>query len=203
MKGTLADGAVCENDVQCVSGSCVKPPMAASPCGTCTARAPLNALCENNVKCDWDLVCAGTTCRTPAAKDAACVKGQCLGPYRCVGGVCKDPVQVDGACADNAADDDWCDGTKLLFCKRTVPAAPAGTCKAVGIAAVGQPCGIVGNELVICGAGASCEGPNGSRTCKAKAADGVACDTNLGPSCSDPAECINGKCTLPPADRCK
>jgi hypothetical protein len=203
VKGTLADDAVCENDVQCTSGSCVKDPGAASPCGKCTARAALDGSCINNVKCDWDLVCASTTCKAPVAKDAACVKGQCTGPYRCVGGICKDPVQLDGACNDNAPDDDWCDGTKLLYCKRTVPAAPAGTCKALAIAAVGQACGVVSNELVVCGAGASCEGLAGNRTCQMKAIDGASCDTNLGPTCADPAECINGKCTLPPADRCK
>lgn len=203
VKGTLADNAICENDAQCTSGACVKPPGATSPCGTCQARAAASGSCADNAKCDWDLVCAGEVCRTPAAKDAACVKGQCLGPYRCIGGTCKDPVQLDGACSEIQADDDHCDTTKLLFCQRTNPPSAAGTCKALQFAGPNQPCGIVNNAIVGCGAGTSCEGPLASKTCKPKAADGAACDTGIGPSCNDPAECINGKCTLPRADRCK
>lgn len=203
-KGTLTDGATCENDLQCTSGACVKAPGAASPCGTCTARAAVNGSCANGVKCDWDLVCAdGNVCKVPNQKNEACTRGSCIGPYRCVGGTCKDPVALDGACNQVTTDDDPCDGTKLLFCQRTAPAAPPGTCKAIVVASASQACGVVNQQLVVCGPGTSCEGPNGNKTCVAKAADNAACDTNLGPSCSDPAECSNGKCTLPPADRCR
>ncbi len=199
----LANGAACENDVQCMSGSCVKDPGESGPCGLCTARAGLDESCINNVKCDWDLVCASTTCQPPVPKDGACVKGQCIGPYRCIGGICKDPVQLDGACEDDAADDDWCDETKLLDCKRTVPGNTEGTCKAFATAAVGQPCGFVNENIVFCPPGASCAGSVGSTTCQTKAADGASCDAELGPDCNEPAECIDGTCTLPPADRCK
>jgi hypothetical protein len=202
-QGTLANGAACEYDAQCQSGSCV--PGQGSPCGTCKPRAAENAACASTVaECEYGLRCLGDQCKKALAKGAVCADANgCKSPYRCASGKCRDPLPMDAPCTRApAGQDDPCDVEKLLYCKTTA-GVETGTCKRFEFAKPGEACGVGSSYAVYCLGGAVCEGPVGDQKCVSPVAPGSACNSDGGTPCTSPAECTGGKCAYPDPARCK
>ncbi len=208
--GTLANGAVCEFDIQCQSNSCIKASGGGSgtpnPCGVCTARAAVTEACGSAKDCASGLRCVNDVCITPIAKSGTCNDSNtCATPYRCVGGTCVDPLQLNAGCtkAGNNADDP-CDSSKGLFCVTNNNDAGTGTCGTFTLAAVNEPCGIVNKAFVLCSGELDCvkQAAGGSK-CVPRPADGAMCEADGGAECKTPAECTGGKCAFNDPKRCK
>ena len=93
--GQVAEGAACEDNMECVAGSFC-PTGTACP-STCTAFPASGAACPDSV-CDTGLVCAAGTCASPVAKGAACQGdggGNCEAGLLCLKA---QPTDADGAC---------------------------------------------------------------------------------------------------------
>jgi hypothetical protein len=83
-------------------------------------------------------------------------------------------------------------------------------CAAITVNGGGGACGDVDNQTALCSAGGICSGSGAGMagTCMAAAADGAACDINLGPGCVQPARCVvtgsgtAGTCQLATASAC-
>jgi hypothetical protein len=203
--GTLAEGAACGSDWQCATGFCEI--VAGKLCGACAARVSSGqrapdggAACVVDDDCDARLVCAGGTCVSPGAVGATCSGTQpCLRTLTCIGGKCATPLAVGASCT--AATD--CNGSTGLYCDT----ASTKKCVQAGIAASGQPCGVVSGTLVACASGALCANIDmaGQGTCHEPAGDGAPCGTLAGIGCTLPAVCIDDtgyKCDLPDPRSC-
>jgi hypothetical protein len=188
--GPRADGMDCIDAGQCASAYCQHT--AGSWCGTCVTRGGVGAACTTFSDCQSGLACASGTCATALQTGASCTVGanQCaLGLY-CQGGTCQPPIELGGSCmVSNAV----CNPLEGLYCNTN-----GFTCKRAAYAAAGQPCGIIGGGITGCTAAAICTGS----TCTAPAADGAACDLANHVGCTNPAACINGKCTLGDPGEC-
>jgi hypothetical protein len=82
----------------------------------------------------------------------------------------------------------WCDyGTKK--------------CEEMLFVGLGQPCGFVGDDVVMCGPGGTCNwGTSGSGTCVAQKAVGASCTAASNyPECAFGSACIGGTCAYPTA----
>lgn len=215
--GGVADGAPCGNDSQCKSGFCGLNDDK-EVCGVCAAKPAEGAACVRG-RCPMGLVCSDddSTCVKPVAVGGACdPKKACAAGSSCYGGKCLAAVATEGGDCDNEGAGPDCDGAKGLICL-------AKKCVKITVVAAGQECGFkiegTGTTAKIAGFNACeksgwCKGidfgatpPKFTGTCEPAAADGAACiaDANYakGPGCIEPAECVNGKCTLPDAATCK
>jgi hypothetical protein len=186
--GSLADGAPCGEDTQCTGRACNKT--GDSNCGACAQRVGAGADCTN-AKCDDGLTCAqNSKCVAPAAAGASCGETQpCQTPNVCSKGTCGPGAAAGASCADGEA----CNAFKGLICDPT-----SKTCKEVKVANAGEKCGLVDGQFVLCAAGGTCK----SGTCAAPLADGASCTAD-GDGCQEPAECLNGVCTISDPGACK
>lgn len=188
--GSLTNGTTCGNAAQCESTACRFP--ANATCGTCTAPVSAGGSCANGEICAKGLTCANNgNCVTPGGAGSTCgANSPCKGTLVCNNGTCGSALAAGSNCNPQA---DACDGTAGLFCN------PSNSqCQSVAFANAGQPCGLVGGGLTACSAHGFCNRNGGaSGTCVAAAADGATCNTNTGPDCMLPANCINGTCQLP------
>lgn len=194
--GTLTDGTPCGDGAQCTGRNCRKT--GGNTCGACSTRGAAGATCQASGDCLDELTCAGGKCVAPAKAGAACSTNQpCEASLRCANGTCAQPLAAGTTCESGA--NDACDRLKGFFCDPT-----AKVCKEVKFANAGEACGLVNGTFVACAAAGHCKtGANGQGTCQAAAADGQPCDTKNGPSCIEPADCVNGVCTLPDPAACK
>jgi hypothetical protein len=193
--GTLADGTPCGDDAQCTGRTCNKT--GDTNCGACGQRVAAGGDCTKG-KCDDGLSCAENgKCVAPGAAGATCGENQpCLTPLVCANGTCAKGGEAGAACSEAAP----CNAFKALACD-----SASKTCKEVKLANPGETCGVVNGAFVLCAAGGDCKtagatSPTG--TCQAALADGAACTTD-GPSCQEPAECVNGVCTVSDPGTCK
>jgi hypothetical protein len=142
--GTLADGARCIGDGECLAGSFCAPPDASGCDGTCTRGGTLcndDQHCTGGQLCDEDLPTATSqgTCVTPvppgAANQPCGTKHLCAtGLYCSNGGTARTCLPIGGQGATCAGEIDACaDG---LFCART----SGGTGICLPPAAKGAPC---------------------------------------------------------------
>jgi hypothetical protein len=140
-----------------------------------------------NAKCAFADQCASGYCTGTAENEC----GVCATPpsyptptYAGFGEAC-DPVGSGAKC--NTALGHWCDsGTK--------------TCEEIGLAAIGEPCGFVDTDMVMCSAGGTCKWDSGTGTCVAEKAIGASCTAASGyEECTIGATCIAGKCAYPTA----
>lgn len=212
--GGLADGAPCGTDSQCKSAFCAFNDDK-EVCGVCAVK-PTEGGAAVRGKCPLGLVASqdDSTCVKPTAVGGACdPKKACATGSSCFGGKCVADLGTEGAVC-NEKDGPVCDGMKGLGCL-------GGKCIKITLAAAGAECGVkiegTGTTakitgLVACEKGGWCKGLDAAAgkftgTCEAAAADGAACiadaDFQKGPGCIEPAECVNGKCTLPDAATCK
>lgn len=209
-KGTLADGAACDLDAQCLSGSCFKPFVAdggapqRADCGTCKARAAAGADCSAAACADGHqcLPAGGNTfaCVKQGAVNEACsAAAPCGGNLACVGGTCKKPLALNAACR-NAAGEIPCATARGEYCK----ALPNqnGTCSAVSYATPPNLCGIDVAALNITQCtNSTCSSQIPAGTCTAYLASGADCSG--GGTCAPPLECRAGKCAEVDPARCK
>jgi hypothetical protein len=193
--GTLADGQACAVNDQCSGRSCNKA--SGNACGACAKRAGAGSACETGSDCEADLACSGGKCVVRGTAGAACsATAPCVQPYRCSGKVCTKPLAGGAACTPT---EDACDILNGFFCN-----PQSNVCAEAQIAEPGGACGFVGGNLVLCAKGVTCKtGAGGTGTCSAVAADGAPCNDANGPTCTAPARCTNGVCTLPDPAACK
>lgn len=202
-RGTLADGAACAGDGQCVSGSCFVD--AKTDCGKCGARAPEGADCTS-AKCARGLTCSDAKkCVKRGAAGAPCdTTSACEVALSCIDGKCGKGLAAGAACKTTAtAKDPPCDTLSGLYCKPPSASSADGTCSAFTVVAAGQACGVSLTPAVdysFC-AGSQCVGASGTMkgSCQAYLADGATCTSGGAADCQFPAKCRNGKCaTLDP-----
>ncbi len=197
--GTLADGAACGHDAQCVGRLCRKTGEAT--CGACSAIGAAGATCAEDEDCDVGLTCIEDKCVKYREAGESCSDTQpCAATLVCSGGSCALPLAAGAACKATSFADNDCDGVKGLYCD-----TPSKTCTKIGVASAGEKCGLIDGKPVVCTNGAECQIPTlGSQgTCQAAAADGAACNDRDGPYCQDPARCQNGICTITDPATCK
>lgn len=194
-KGALDNGAGCEKDEQCKSGTCFAKSTAA--CGVCADPAAEGADCTK-AKCAPSLVCLGTKtagemkCKHYDALGADCTLGSCAFPNRCVGGKCVAPLDDGADCTHPTTDDNPC----LHSCLTDKKCGPSPNV----FVKAGEKC--EGFSL-ICPAGTSCHGPAGDQRCVLDVLAGAACSDTDGPECAPSLACVNGKCEERPLDACK
>ena len=199
--GSLALGATCGTDSQCVTGYCRLGLPGA--CGTCATRAQAGQgwtdggrpSCLSDADCVATLVCAMGVCVGPAPAGAACSLQQpCQRTLGCIAGKCAPPVPVGGACTTPTD----CDGAHGAACNTNTR-----TCVAIATVTTGQVCGIVNGGLTDCIGGATCGNVSATLqgTCHQPAADNAPCGPDIG--CMAPAVCApNARCTLPSPAAC-
>jgi hypothetical protein len=214
--GALADGASCAFNGQCQSSYCTNEKLTA--CGTC-GPAPSGSCdttaCARGQECVTDTTAMTMMCQTPGAMGAMCSKTlPCASDLTCVGttpaamGTCQPAVAMSGAsCDPRDATGPACDGTIGLHCNGKTK-----LCDAIQFVGDGMPCGtLTDGTFAACAGGGLCALAAGATlgTCKAPAADGAACDTDVGPPCLAPAKCVTGgasttagTCQLPGATAC-
>ena len=216
LPGALTEGQACIAAAQCASTWCAI--QSNQVAGFCGPLPKAGDSCETTT-CGRGLECAknsagASVCFAPLAVGGACDKDHRCGPeLSCVGasktaqGTCEAKGAAVGATCDallKTAPD--CVTTRGFFCDST------GHCKSAILAKAGEPCGVIGTDLVAaCGSGGSCikaTATDKAGVCKAPAADAAACDSDptKGPDCTLPAKCVPatsggtaGVCTLPKA----
>jgi hypothetical protein len=196
--GPIIDGGSCAVSGQCVSGFCAVAPGAS--CGTCAAPPRVSASCAELLTCGPGLTCAPdtATCATFGVRGSVCGNGAVCGVGQsCVGadpatktqGLCKDAGEsVSAPCDPTLQAGTGCDRNAGLVCNSRTK-----TCQQVLITQSGQPCGNdVDGQPIDCEAEGACIGATATaaETCRAAAADGMACDTVSGPACVTPARCV-------------
>ena len=188
--GALAEGAPCAAGQQCQTAYCKTA--AGSVCGTCVKRVGSRYACLGDSDCVAGLVCDRGACAAPGAPDAPCggALPTCSRALTCISGICKKPSPVGARCASPTD----CDGNQGLYCNILTR-----QCTQTRVTGAAQACGIVGNTLVGCSAGAACF----RGRCTPPAADGASCDPLNGPACLAPAQCMNGKCVVPDPASCR
>jgi hypothetical protein len=215
--GPKPNGSSCAFAGQCSSTYCNGSKTAA--CGTCGAAPAAGMSCRDSF-CARGQECmpASLVCEDFVATAGACnfTTNPCGAGLSCVGamggamGSCMTAVMMPGSpCGGRTAS---CDGQLGLYCGGT---AGARTCLAISFVADGQPCGLLtGGTFAGCSGSGGCytatglAGPGQAGTCRAPAADGMACDSVTGPPCLGPARCVvagggtAGTCTLPTGMTC-
>jgi hypothetical protein len=195
--GPNVNGSGCGSSLQCQSGHCEKGD---ATCGTCAPRQAANGACTVDEGCVRGLVCANQKCVAPKDLGADCdaQSNPCRAKLYCDKNTHRCTMRV-GAGSPCSSDNNACDPLQSVACN-VLAASP--TCQAVGVAAGGEPCGIVNGTLTICVelddcAGASLTQPG---SCAAPAGDGEACSDQR--RCVPPASCVNGLCRLPSVASC-
>ena len=165
LPGLRADGAACGADAQCQSTRCARS--SDGPCGVCRALAAANEPCRAASDCYVGLVCsADGACRAPAAQGQAC-----------------------DATHPCSWDRDSCDRSLGLWC------GTSRSCEPWRLASSTQACGLNGDVLSVCTAGAQCSDAARGGMCLGPLADGAACGANAAP-CLVPARCSAGRCAI-------
>jgi hypothetical protein len=211
--GSRSDGAPCTFGGQCASANCAI--VTGTTCGSCTAPNQAGDSCATT-SCSQGLFCvtathqcqprgiAGSSCDAdhPCGAGLSCVtpsgmaSGSCEAAGTSAGVLCDSKRQAAPGCDPNAA----------LYCDPSTK-----TCLAVSFATAGEPCGSVNQVIVACTNASTCFGAQGQTlgTCIADAVDGASCDTQAGPACLPPANCVtggsnvtSGMCRLPDPTAC-
>lgn len=226
--GPRAKGQACSLNAQCQSTWCHYNQ--GGSCGTCDDRPAAGAACVSDgdcgsrgLTCTKTNVCAGLGVAGGACDDARpCGYGTaCIGQTKTAPGSCVASATTVGAACDPKRDTGVsCQGTLGLYC------APDATCQPEIVANAGQACGRLAVvdagappdggggksfNVATCAAGGACvPAGNASGTCSAPAADGSACDREIGPPCLAPARCVvttdggsAGTCVLPGTATCQ
>jgi hypothetical protein len=209
--GQVANGGACGDNSQCTSGYCNLGP--GGKCGTCAAAlGAAGAACYRDDDCAFGTFCTGDDvtaspevagkCTAPGASGASCdADHPCSKTLACTqAGTCGAPSAEGDACAQGTVDPPFgnCDLLAGDICSKT----NAGTCEKIGQATAGQPCGSVAGTPTICASSGKCAGAPPSTTCMAPAADFGDCNTDNGPLCAAPAQCIGSICVVPTPDSC-
>lgn len=211
--GTRANGEPCAFPGQCQSSNCAL--VAGTTCGTCTAPNTAGDSCATT-SCSHGFVCVKATqqCQPRATLAGVCdADHPCGAGLSCViasgaqSGTCEAAgTSVGTPCDPQRQSAASCDPNLGLFCH-----GATNTCAAVSYTLAGGQCGFVTPIVIDCTNDATCFGAQGQTPgmCAANAADGAPCDSEAGPSCLPPAQCVPasagataGNCQLPDAARC-
>jgi hypothetical protein len=214
IKGSRADGQPCAFNGQCATGFCSGIKYAT--CGTCAEFPSAGASCAAS-DCGHNQLCVATTnlCQTRGVAGATCdpQTAPCAAGLSCAGATgsqtCQTAASTVGAACGN--------GTPACFAVQELACSGPNqqkTCAAITFVDASAACGLMADgSHADCRAG-NCytnAGPATAAdlgTCKSDAADGRACDTQLGPSCIAPARCVvagtgtTGTCRFPDAAAC-
>ena len=196
--GSLGDGTACGVDAQCKGKLCRLADN--SNCGACSTIGAGGAACTSDSECDYGLTCANKVCVQYGAAGASCdTTHPCKPTLACNNGTCATPGEAGAACPMLGGG--GCDTLKGLYCNASK------VCASVATGNAGQACGydVSAATYTVCTASGTCKLNTGSTagTCMAPAADGAACDTTNGPSCTPPATCSGGVCKIADPSTCK
>ena len=200
--GTREDGQPCAFPGQCKSSNCAIA--TGTSCGTCAEPDTGGETCTST-SCSHGFVCVEKTqlCQPRGTLDGTCdadhpcgaglscvtasgaQSGTCQAAGNTLGTPCDPQREVAPACDPNFGF--FCDGTSH-------------TCTAETFAPAGGECGFVKPIVVACTNNSTCFGTPSK--CVTNAADGMSCDTQAGPSCLPPAQCVTGSASEP-AGRCE
>jgi hypothetical protein len=211
--GQLGIGAACGDNGQCASGYCNLS--SNGKCGSCAAGlGAAGAPCFRDDDCQFGAVCQGMAITANPPTAGKCVRlaksGEscdantpCLKSLACsapTGGVCGAPVGAGAMCSQTADFFGTCGDVSGNYCS----AKTNGTCTKLGLAAAGDPCGLLSSGTYgTCSGSGVCKTTGMSGTCVAPAADFGSCNAKDGPGCLSPATCINSVCVLASPDTCK
>jgi hypothetical protein len=186
LPGARADGTPCGADAQCQSTRCALSPDA--PCGVCRALAGAGEPCRVASDCRASLICSSDgSCRAPAALGQICdATHPCSFPLSCAAGKCEMPLPAAASCS---WDGDRCDRSLGLWC------GASRTCEPWRLARATESCGLNGEVLSVCTAGALCSDAARGGVCQGPLADGAACGPDTAP-CLAPARCSAGRCAI-------
>jgi hypothetical protein len=196
-KGTIADGAACFINQECVSqkcnvGSCAQGAMCCQ--GTCGATVPpipaggdcsgQSSSCVGGTFCQTGAGATSATCAARVAEGQPCMSvDECL-----VGLACHfDAATASGVCERFPAEGETCDPTQL-GCNASTDFCDQATKKCVHDLAVGDPCPS-GNGCV---SYARCD--TARMVCVARGAVGGPCASQS--DCLGSLACTNGACAL-------
>jgi hypothetical protein len=214
--GPRPNDAACTFNGQCASAYCARDKN--STCGACAAApAPGDSCVSSN--CGHDQICVDSTMtcsqfgdiNSACSTDAPCGVGlTCVGATASVAGSCQVAIAIAGqSCGGQGGS--GCDVSLGLYCGGTTGAK---TCMTMTYGANGAPCGLMadgtraGCKAGACFTATGIAAASDAGTCKADAADGAACDLQIGPQCAAPARCVAsgagtaGTCTVPDATTC-
>ncbi len=194
-KGTRANGVRCGTNEQCVSGYCGKSD---SNCGTCAAHAGAGAKCAQDDDCEPGFDCSDDLhCVLPGPGGTGCSATQpCAIGFYCRNGSCAATAGSAGAACQDLF---GCDFFQGLFCNTTLR-----VCQKIKYPGPGEACGLVNSEFLVCSPGANCITVAGAvqGVCAMVAADGATCGATNNLTCTVPAQCFSGRCTLPNSSAC-
>jgi hypothetical protein len=200
-RGTLPDGANCNEDAQCQSGVCNRPGSSVNSnpsCGTCATTLPEGAPCMGTDRC-----APGTACNYALAPDRVCQKfgdvGVTCGKYSppCRAGLScfiTDQVASTGACTRPARAGAACD---MTTCVAGLVCDPL-TMKCISPTAwpkSGEPC----TATTLCRVGKCVYTSQTAMTCANLIGDGEHCpfgDPVARDTCDTSAACLDGLCTI-------
>jgi hypothetical protein len=192
--GMATSGAGCGASAQCASSYCGVP--TDQVCGTCQTQPAQGDSCAT-LACGPGLHCLDTvqTCAPLVVDGGACkADGDCQFGLVCLSKsqFCAPTVDAGDSCDYTGRVGPGCNNRLGIMCLRQ---GDGGTCERRGLADAGDPCGNVvdGGVATDCIAFGFCqkaEPDAGTGICLAAAADGTACDTNVGPNCIPPSRCV-------------
>ncbi|MBI2392580.1 MAG: hypothetical protein HYV09_23550 [Deltaproteobacteria bacterium] len=183
--GTQPLGGFCLSGFDCAGGTCailVSTAVTETPfCGRCSvAGPPRTAGCRD---CRVGDTCIDDACRPPGKLGESCGLVGCQTDLRCVGGVCESALARGDACdpaRSSCVTSDTCDPVTR-------------TCVPRRRAALGEPCGYLGDRFVECERASVCSN-DAAGTCVPRVADGQPCNLEVGPGCNDGSTCFAGVC---------
>lgn len=190
LPGKRTTGQRCDTGDQCTTLRCANN---TTMCGTCSAKLALGGACVADAECTEPLVCGSAgTCVAAKASGASCAADtqSCARSLRCRGGICSAPITTAGtACVG----EDDCDIGRGVLCDTV------SSFKCVAWTSSATTCTSTATLLTFCSKAGICD--TDTSTCLAAAAEGKACDEDLGPACLYPAVCSvsTSLCTIPTA----
>ena len=206
-------GAACAFAGQCESSNCAI--VNGTNCGTCAAPNNAGDSCATT-SCSHGFTCVAATqeCQPVGAQSGTCDSNHpCGAGLTCViaasaaSGTCEVSGTTLGApCDPKHQTAAGCNTSMGFYCS-----SASNSCAPVVYVNAGAQCGTIAGQLYACTDASTCFGAQGSTpgTCIADAADGAACDTQAGPSCIAPAQCVtgspavtNGICRYPDPTKC-
>lgn len=217
--GKLANGQTCAMAGQCASrfcsgtknsscGLCADEPLDGAPCDTsgCAPGQECRTESTGAVLCRDRLPVGDTTCTSdyPCQAFSTCLGASATDVTKA--GVCTSSALALGAACGGT--NPACEGNLGLAC---LGAAGAKTCQQVAYVRAPAACGTLADGSRAECIDADCftaVATDTSGTCIAQAADGAACDTQLGPLCLAPARCVTpigattATCVVPSATLC-
>ncbi len=200
--GSLAAGAACAVDSQCISTYCrITAGVPGTACGTCAARAPEGQLCYADSDCQGDLKCYATQsvkhCMARAQIGEKCDDTHiCIAPATCQGTTCAAPAALGAKCDVGTKN---CDAGQGAYCHDQ-----KALCTAFKTAKEGAACNLINGEFVKCSYGLTCgDLKDGIGTCKLIPDQGEACSSGDNPPCRAGLICDAGLCGVAKFSSCK